>query len=239
MPHGRRLAAVVTGAALLSGCTPYYTDSSPASGEGRQLALVFLVVLLVPALLLGGVLAWYHLYSRAHGASRSPGLVWVAGAWCFLAALLCAWPAGWAILQLLAEAFGGADTLGEERVFLDFGWLLALVGGVSLCAALMVGTLGLSVLRGMQWARWTTVVVSALGFVAAVVGAVGSAGNQGNGAAVGLVLTLLAPVPIPFLLWWDASGHFAASYPSAPMPPPDPEPGPERQALADRWHTRG
>jgi hypothetical protein len=248
MPRGHRLAPALGGAALtglLAGCTPYYTSSSPPTGEGRQLALVFLVVLLVPTLLLAALLAWYHLHDRGDGPRRPPGTVAVAGAWCFLAAALVAWPAGWVLWIFLRMATGAIRSLGEERLFLDYGWMLVVLGVASLGAAMMVVTLGLSVLRGQQWARVVTIVLSALAFAGGLLGTATTGGSTGDGILVSLLLVALGPVPIPFLIWWDAEEVFARRSPAPPIPAAptasrdEPEPAPEERSLTDRWHRRG
>jgi hypothetical protein len=245
MPFGRRLAATagfVVAAAALAGCTQY-TDTSPPTGEGRQLALVFLAVLLVPTVLLAGLLAWYHLYDRGDGPRRPPGTVAVAAAWCFLAGAVFAWPGAWAVTMIVEQAMG-ADTRGEERAFLDWGWFLVVVGVGSVCAAMLAATLGLAVLRGQVWARVTTGVFSLLAFAGALAGAATTAGSDGNGLVTSMALAVLAPVPIPFLLWWDAEEVFAQrSRPTPVMAPPalpaEPEPVPAERSLTDRWHSRG
>lgn len=238
MAAGRRLSALAAGTVAvgtLAGCS--YVDPGPPTGEGRRVAAVLLLVLLVPLLVLGGALAWYHLRASPIIGGR-PGLVWVAVCWCFLVAAVVGLPGVGFVIYFAAEATTGSATRGGERTFLDLAGFAVVLAAASLCSGLAAVSLGLSVRRGARWSRWVTAILSAL--IALNLLGVAAQGIDGNGEAL-LLLLLVFPAlaPIPFLFWFGAKTHFSPHRVAPPVPAPEPVSLSEHRSLSDRWHTRG
>ncbi len=190
------------------------------------------------ALILAGGLAWFHLRASPIIGGR-PGLVWVAVSWCFVSAAVVAVPGMALVLALASEAVNGSDNRGDERLLVDFGWILACVGAISLCLGLAMVSLGLSVRRGAPWSRWVTAIISSLvslNFVG--LAAKQLAQEEGPSGIALLLLVLPAALPLPFLFWFGGRFHFAPERVALPVPPPPPERFPEAPALSDRWHSR-
>jgi hypothetical protein len=212
-----------------------YSSEDPGRGT-RQLSGWFLVLLLVPTLVGVAVVSFAHV-ALSRGRRHSPGRVWGAAAWCFGAAATSAFPLGMVVLWLL-DAGSGADSAGDELVFLGFGWLVVLtVVPCAFFAVLLLG-LGLAVVRGSPWSRWTTAAMAGVLFVGGLIGVLATAGEQGGGFLVALAVTFLAPVAVPFLFGPEADAHFSApAAGAAPPHPPHPGPDPEPPALIDRWRN--
>lgn len=137
------MALAILAVAALTGCNDY-DDPRPPTGEGRSFAATRLVSVLIPWIVGGVALTWYHLSRPREGR---PGRAAAIGSGlCFFVAIVLGVVALLAVAQLFVGLFG-SSTRGEEDRFIAEGGPFAWIGIIAMAMSLNLTYLGLAVVR--------------------------------------------------------------------------------------------
>lgn len=195
---------------VLAACSEdaYYGDPGPATGRGRSVALVWFLILFVPAATGGAGLTWLHRSGRGERV-RPPGSIRAAGVWYLVLAALVGLPGAYILVWFATKASTGFPSVGQERRFVDYEALISgLIGLCSLVTAILVATVGLGLVSHGGGYRWAAAACSGLLLALGVTIAVAGVGQRTPSPFIAAALLVMAGAgPVPMLFWRGPGDH--------------------------------